>query len=195
MGEAGLTPVPDASGLFLADRRAGVSGSAVVPTIDGHRPMLVEVQGLVVDTTLPSPRRSAQGLDGGRLPMLLAVLARRAGVDLAGRDVYALAVGGVKVTDPGADLGVALALASSQCDVALPDGLVVVGEIGLGGELRQVGQCQRRLHEAARLGYEYAIVPRLSPEEPPGIKAWRAATLGEALDLAGLAPGGVGAAG
>ena len=100
--------------------------------------------------------------------MLLAVLARRADTDLGGLDVYALAVGGVRVVDPGADLGVALALASSLHDVALPDGLVVVGEIGLGGELRQVAQCHRRLTEALRLGYRRAIVPRLSPEAPGG---------------------------
>ncbi len=195
MGDCGLRAVPDASGLFLADRRPGVSGSAVVPTIEGHRPLLVEVQGLVVASSLPSPRRSTQGLDGGRLPMLLAVLARRAATDLGGLDVYALAVGGVKVVDPGADLGVALALASSLHDVALPDGLVVVGEIGLGGELRQVAQCHRRLTEAMRLGYRRAIVPRLSPEAPAGVDVLRAATLAEALDAVGIGRIGPGSAG
>ena len=195
MGEQGLQAVPDASGLFLADRRPGVSGSVVVPTIEGHRPLLVEVQGLVVDSSLPSPRRSAQGLDAGRLPMLLAVLSRRAGTDLGGLDVYALAVGGVKVADPGVDLGIALALASSLHDVALPEGMVVVGEIGLGGELRQVSQCSRRLTEALRLGYHRAIVPRLSPPAPPGVEVLRAGTLAEALDLVGIAPGGPGSSG
>jgi len=195
MGERGLQAVPDASGLFLADRRSGVSGSVVVPTIEGHRPLLVEVQGLVVNSSLPSPRRSAQGLDAGRLPMLLAVLARRAATDLGGLDVYALAVGGVKVADPGADLGVALALASSLRDVALPDGMVALGEIGLGGELRQVAQCHRRLVEALRLGYHCALVPRLSPPLPEGMQALRAGTLAEALDLAGIAPGGTGSGG
>jgi len=195
MGEQGLIPVPDASGLFLADRRPGVSGSVVVPTMEGHRPLLVEVQGLVVDSTLPSPRRSAQGLDAGRLPMLLAVLARRAETDLSGRDVYALAVGGVKIADPGADLGIALALASSLEDIALSDSLVVLGEIGLGGELRQVGQCTRRLTEALRLGYRRAIIPKLSPEAPPGVEVLRAGTLSEALAAAGIAPGAGGSAG
>ena len=101
MTEAGLAAVPDASGLFLADRRPGVSGSVVVPTIEGHRPLLVEVQALVVDSTLPSPRRSAQGVDPGRLSLLLAVLQQRAGIELGKRDVYALAVGGVVVREPG----------------------------------------------------------------------------------------------
>jgi DNA repair protein RadA/Sms len=187
MTEGGLQAVPDASGLFLADRRAGVSGSVVVPTIEGQRPMLVEVQGLVVRSTLPAPRRSAQGVDGGRLPMLLAVLDRRADVNLAGYDVYALAVGGVKLVDPGVDLAVALGLASSRNDLALPEGLVAFGEIGLGGELRQVSHCSRRLTEAVRLGYQRAIIPELSPPEPKGIEVWRVATLRDALARAGIA--------
>ena len=186
MTEAGLEPVPDASGLFLADRRTGVSGSIVVPTIEGHRPLLVEIQALVVKSSLPAPRRSAQGLDSGRLPLLLAVLDRRAGIKLDGDDVYALAVGGVRVHEPGADLGIALAVASAKTDQAMPPFLVACGEIGLGGELRQVSQGQRRLAEAARLGYTYAIVPRLAPEPPPGITALRAADLDEAIRLAGL---------
>jgi DNA repair protein RadA/Sms len=186
MTEGGLQPVPDASGLFLADRRPGVSGSVVVPTIEGQRPMLVEIQGLVVSSNLPSPRRSAQGLDAGRLPMLLAVLARRAHVDLGGHDVYGLAVGGVKVGDPGADLGIALALASSLYDQPLPDSTVVLGEIGLGGELRQAAQCNRRLTEAVRLGYHRAVIPRLSPPEPEGIQVIRAATLADALEAVAI---------
>jgi DNA repair protein RadA/Sms len=187
MGESGLVAVPDASGLFLADRRPGVSGSVVVPTIEGHRPMLVEVQGLVVKSDLPSPRRSAQGIDAGRLPMLLAVLARRAEIDLGHHDVYALAVGGVHLDDPAVDLGVALALASSLGNRAVDGSTVVLGEIGLGGELRQASQCTRRLTEAARLGFARAVVPRLSPPEPPGIAVDRVATLGEALEAVGIA--------
>ncbi len=187
MTEDGLQAVPDASGLFLADRRPGVSGSVVVPTMEGQRPMLVEVQGLVVRSTLPAPRRSAQGIDAGRLPMLLAVLARRADVDLGNYDVYALAVGGVKLIDPGVDLGVALALASSLDDRPLPDSTVAFGEIGLGGELRQASQCTRRLIEAVRLGYRRAIVPKLSPPEPDGIEVIRAATLRDALEAAAIA--------
>ncbi len=114
MTDTGLSPVPDASGLFLADRRPGVSGSVVVPTIEGHRPLLVEIQALVVPSSLPSPRRSAQGVDSGRLSLLLAVLDRRAGIGVDKADVYALAVGGVVVREPGADLGLALAIASAS---------------------------------------------------------------------------------
>lgn len=187
MTETGLEPVPDPSRLFLADRRQGVSGSVVVPTIEGHRPLLVELQALVTPSTLPAPRRSAQGLDGGRLALLLAVLDQRAQVRVTDRDVYALAVGGVKVAEPGADLALALALASSYLDCPLDDDLVACGELGLGGELRQVSHGGRRLAEAARLGFRRAIVPRLAPDAPPGIEALRAATLGEALELAGLA--------
>ncbi|MEI7592446.1 MAG: DNA repair protein RadA [Actinomycetes bacterium] len=186
MTDAGLAAVPDASGLFLADRRPGVSGSIVVPTIEGHRPLLVEIQALVMQSSLPSPRRSAQGLDSGRLPLLLAVLDQRVGLLLGSDDVYALAVGGVKVNEPGVDLGVALAVASAKLDLPMPVGLVACGEIGLGGELRQVSQAQRRLTEAARLGFTHAIVPQLSGEAPEGIQALRAGTLAEALALAGL---------
>ena len=194
MGDGGLRAVPDASGLFLADRRPGVSG--VGGGAHHRRPPSPVGRGAGPRGQArhcPSPRRSTQGLDSGRLPMLLAVLARRAGTDLGGLDVYALAVGGVKVVDPGADLGVALALASSLHDVALPDGLVVVGEIGLGGELRQVAQCHRRLTEALRLGYRRAIVPRLSPEAPSGIDVVRAATLAEALGRGRYRPEWLGA--
>jgi DNA repair protein RadA/Sms len=182
----GLSAVPDASGLFLADRRPGVAGSVVVPTVDGVRPLLVEVQGLVLETKAPAPRRSAQGVDAGRLPMLLAVLARRAHIDLAPRDVYALAVGGAQLREPGVDLAVVLALVSSAFDHPLPDDVVVCGEVGLGGELRQVSHCARRLAEAARLGFRRAIVPRLSPDPPPRLELLRAATVAEAVELAGL---------
>ena len=120
MTDTGLAPVPDASGLFLADRRPGVSGSVVVPTIEGHRPLLVEIQALVVGSSLPSPRRSAQGVDSGRLSLLLAVLGRRAGIQVDKADVYALAVGGVVVREPGADLGLALAIASAAVGRPLP---------------------------------------------------------------------------
>ena len=182
----GLVGVPDPSRLFLADRRKGVSGSVVVPTMDGHRPLLVELQALVTASTLPSPRRSAQGLDAGRLSLLLAVLAERGGLRFGDTDVYALAVGGVKVTEPGADLGLALALASALTGDAVPADLVVCGEVGLGGELRQVSQCERRVAEAARLGFSRALVPRLSPPMPDHIELLRVDTLAEAVAAVGL---------
>ncbi|MDQ6910546.1 MAG: DNA repair protein RadA, partial [Actinomycetota bacterium] len=188
MTEYGLAGVPDAGGLFLSDRRSGVAGSAVVPTIDGHRPLLVEVQALVVPApNTPIPRRSAQGLDAGRLSLLLAVLQQRLGMNVAKADVYALAAGGVKVAEPGADLGLCLALKSSDADKALPDDLVAIGEVGLGGEVRQVGQMERRMAEAARLGFTRALVPTSAPPAPAGITAVPVATVEAAVTAAGLA--------
>jgi DNA repair protein RadA/Sms len=184
MTGTGLEGVADASGLFLADRRPGVPGSIVVPTLDGHRPMLVEVQALVAESPLSVPRRSAQGVDGGRLSTLLAVLERRAGVSVVGNDVFVSAVGGVDVDEPGADLGIALAVASARAGVSLPEDLVACAEVGLGGELRQVAGTPRRLAEAARLGFRRAIVAESAPG-CDGLEVERAATLAEALLLAG----------
>ncbi len=188
MTGTGLVGVPDAGSLFLADRRPGVPGSVVVPTLDGQRPLLVELQALVAatPTTIPNPRRSAQGVDGGRLALLLAVLERELHIKLSTTDVFALAVGGVRVVEPGADLGLALAVASSAFNQALPEHLVACGEIGLGGELRLVGQTPRRLAEAARLGFTTAVVPASAPDPPPGVRAIRAATLAEAIAHVGL---------
>jgi DNA repair protein RadA/Sms len=132
------------------------------------------------------PRRSAQGLDSGRLALVLAVLERRVGIRFTGADVHTVASGGVRATEPGVDLALALALVSSQSDRALPDGLVACGEVGLGGELRQVHQTPRRLAEAARLGFRRAVLPVSAPPPPEGIRALRAATLEEAVDLVGL---------
>jgi DNA repair protein RadA/Sms len=161
MGERGLAAVPDASALFLADRRAGAPGSVVTATLDGMRPLLVEVQALVVPS--PAPRRSAQGLDGARLPLLLAVLERHGGVEIAGADVFASVAGGVRVPGAGADLAVALAVASAVVGRPVPVGTVAIGEIGLGGEVRQVPQARRRLREAARLGFTRALAPLSTP--------------------------------
>ena len=137
-------------------------------------------------STIPNPRRSAQGVDGGRLALLLAVLDRELHLSLATTDVFALAVGGVRVVEPGADLGLALAVASSAYNQALPDDLVACGEIGLGGELRLVGQTPRRLAEAGRLGFTTAVVPASAPDPPAGVRAIRAATLTEAMRRVGL---------
>ena len=187
MGEAGLAGVPDAGALFLADRRPGVPGSAVVPALEGRRPLLVEVQALVAKSKLAVPRRSAEGVDAGRLALLAAVLQERAGVSLLERDVYALAAGGVRVVEPAADLALALAVASARSGVALPADAVACGEIGLGGELRRPGQLERRLAEAARLGFRRAILPSSAPDPPAGMTALRAATLTEAAVALGLA--------
>jgi DNA repair protein RadA/Sms len=186
MAEEGLVGVPDPGGLFLGDRRQGAPGSVVFPAIEGHRPLLVELQALVAPSALAMPRRSAQGLDGGRLALLVAVLDRRAGIVLHNSDVYASAVGGVRIAEPGADLALALALASAQCNVPVAPDLVVCGEVGLAGELRQVSQTGRRLAEAARLGFGRAVVPCSAPEGPPGQQVCRVGTLAEALLAVGL---------
>ena len=186
MAGAGLVGVPDPGALFLGDRRPGVPGSVVVPAMEGQRPLLVEVQALVTRTELPVPRRSAQGLDPGRLSLVLAVLAERAGLSLAKLDVYASSVGGVRVTEPAADLAVALALASAATGRALPADLVACGEVGLAGELRQVGHAGRRLAEAARLGFRRAIVAASGPDAPTGFEVVKLASLGDALRCLGL---------
>ena len=187
MTETGMVGVPDASQLFLADRRTGVPGSVVVPALEGQRPLLVELQALTnpVSGGAP-PRRSAQGVDSGRLALLLAVLERRARVSLAGHEVYASVVGGVKLSEPGADLGMCLALVSAIANKPLPADLVVIGEVGLAGEVRQVAQVGRRLAEAARLGFTRAIVPASASAKVQGIRVDTAATINEALSLAGL---------
>jgi DNA repair protein RadA/Sms len=160
MGEAGLRAVADPSGMFLADRRPGVAGSVVAAVVEGRRPVLVEVQALVGRSNLPSPRRSAQGLDGGRLALLLAVLERRVGLEgLAGADVHTLAVGGVRLAEPGADLAVAMAVASAFLDVPVPAEVAVYGEVGLAGEVRRVGRGAERLAEAGRLGFTRVLGP------------------------------------
>lgn len=188
MGEGGLADVPDPSKLFLTDRRPGLPGSVVVPTLEGHRPLLVEVQALVAPTQLMQPRRSAQGLDSSRLAMVLAVLENRSRVSVVNSEIYASVVGGVRLMEPGADLAVAMAVASSAWASPLPPDMVVCGELGLGGELRQVSGTARRLAEAARLGFRIAIVPASAPNAVPGIELRRAATLEEALVRAGLEP-------
>jgi DNA repair protein RadA/Sms len=182
MTGGGLEGVADPGGMFLVDRWAGSPGSVVFPSIEGQRPMLVEIQALVVPSPMASPRRSATGFDGGRLALLLAVLDQRAGLSLGRHDVYVSAVGGVRTVDPGADLAVCLALASAATGVPVGDDLVVLGEVGLAGEVRQVSQTPRRLTEAARLGFTRAVLPDRGPDEGP-VKLCRVSTLSDALAL------------
>jgi DNA repair protein RadA/Sms len=188
MLEQGLVGVPDASRLFLADRRTGVPGSAVLPTLDGQRPLLVEVQALTNPTgSAAPPRRSVQGIDPGRLALLLAVLERRARIVTSSTEVYASAVGGVRLAEPGADLAICLAVVSAIVGVPLAPDLAVFGEVGLAGEVRQVAQARRRLTEASRLGFSRAIVPANSPNGVDGMTLRRVTTVAEALAAAGLA--------
>jgi len=186
MTDAGLEGVPDPSALFLADRRPGTPGSVVAPVLDGHRPLLVEVQALVTATTASMPRRAAQGLDGGRLALVLAVLGRHVTGPFTALDVHTVVAGGVTTAEPGADLALALSLLSARTGVPVAPDLVACGEVGLGGELRQVHQTARRLAEAARLGFGRAIVPQSAPATVPGMTLLRAATLAQAARLAGV---------
>lgn len=186
MAGAGLVGVPDPSELFLGDRRTGAPGSVVAPSVEGHRPLVVEVQALTAKGVdgVPS-RRTAQGLDGNRLAMLLAVLQQRAGVPTGSYDVYASTVGGVRLVEPGLDLGVCLAVASAIAGVPMPNDVVAFGEVGLTGEVRQAAHAARRLTEAARLGFRRAIVPARTPV-PEGITVVPVATLAQAISQAGL---------
>jgi len=160
MTESGLVGVPDASNMLLADRQIGVAGSIVVPTIDGQRPMLVEVQALTTKVgTGFTPRRSAQGIESSRLAMLLAVLERRTGTAFASLEVYVSVVGGVRLNDPGSDLGFCLALASAAHDQPVTPQLAAIGEVGLGGEVRHVTHLERRVREAERMGFDRILVP------------------------------------
>jgi DNA repair protein RadA/Sms len=159
MTEAGLIEVPNPSALFLAERRGDVAGSAVFAGMEGTRPLLVEIQALVAPSSLGTPRRAVVGWDTNRLAMIMAVLDARCGLALGGNDVYLNVAGGLRITEPAADLAVAAALVSSLYQTPLSSETVVFGEIGLAGEVRQVGQADARLKEAVRLGFERAIVP------------------------------------
>ena len=182
----GLAGVSDPSAILLADRRPGVPGCVVAPAMEGGRPLLVEVQALTVQGTDGVPcRRSAQGLDAGRLPMLLAVIDTRleppeGAKKMAVHEVYASVVGGIRVSEPAADLAVVLALLSARAGRPVDAGTVVFGEVGLGGEVRQVVHAPRRLAEAARLGFTRAVVPRSTPDGPPGIELLRVASVRQA---------------
>ncbi|HUD60784.1 MAG TPA: DNA repair protein RadA [Acetobacteraceae bacterium] len=160
MTERGLAEVANPSALFLAERRGNVAGSAVFAGLEGSRPVLVEVQALLSPNSGGSPRRSVIGWDGGRLAMLLAVLEVRGGVRMNATDVYLNIAGGLRVTEPAADLAVAAALVSAAFDQPTSPGMVYFGEIGLSGEIRQVAQAESRLKEAAKLGFQEATLPR-----------------------------------
>ncbi|MDQ1478307.1 MAG: hypothetical protein QOE62_3536 [Actinomycetota bacterium] len=183
MTASGLVPVSDPSALFLTDRRLGATGSVVTAVMEGTRPLCVEVQSLVAPTGAPVPRRIAQAFEGNRLAMLVAVLQQRAGIALANQDVYASVAGGVRVAEPAADLAVALAIAGARDDRAVDSDTIVVGEVGLGGEIRQVPQAPRRLIEALRLGFRDAIVPTSTPDVP-GMTLRRVGDLRQALGAA-----------
>jgi DNA repair protein RadA/Sms len=160
LGEDGLSGLPDPSGLFLSERHAPVPGTCVTVTLEGRRPLLAEVQALVCATAgQQPPKRVVSGLDSARLAMMLAVLQRRARLDIGARDVFAASVGGVRLTEPAVDLAAGLAVASAIADITVPPDVVAIGEVGLAGEIRRVAGVQRRIAEAERLGFRRAIVP------------------------------------
>jgi DNA repair protein RadA/Sms len=186
MAESGLREVRNPSEAFLEERNETATGSSVAVTVEGTRPILVEVQALTTPSAFGLPRRSANGLDAGRLQLLVAVLQKRVGLGLAGQDVYANVVGGMRIGEPAADLAVALAIASSFRDRPIDSRLVAIGEIGLSGELRSIGQVERRLGEARRLGFDKAIIPasaaRRGTTDVAGLKVIRADTVAEAIE-------------
>jgi DNA repair protein RadA/Sms len=184
--DAGIRELPDPSGLFLSRHAAPVPGTCVTITLEGKRPLVAEVQALVSASRMPSPRRATSGLDSARLAMVLAVLERRAKVKLAEADVYAATVGGVKLSEPAADLALALAVASSSRDWPMASGLVAIGEVGLAGEVRPVSGVGRRLAEAARLGFTRALVPVGAGPAPKGLIVTEVADLDAALRAARL---------
>ncbi len=159
MGEAGLREVDNPSQLFLGERPTGVAGSVVVATMEGSRPVLVEVQALVAPSSLGTPRRMTSGLDSGRVAMILAVLEKRIGLQLQYQDTYVNAVGGVRIQEPASDLGVAVAIVSSFQDKAPGPRDLILGEVGLAGEVRGVSRLESRVNEAVKLGFSRVILP------------------------------------
>jgi DNA repair protein RadA/Sms len=188
MAGSGLLEVTDPASAFLADHPEPAPGSVVAPTLEGSRPLLVEVQALVAPAGYGTPARKASGIDPNRLGLLVAVLGRRAGIGLGSHDVYANLAGGLSVDEPGLDLPIALALASSLRDRPVPSDTVAIGEVGLLGELRPVNGLDRRLREAARLGFGRALVPRIGGppggRDEPALEVIEVATLRDAVEIA-----------
>jgi len=186
LSDVGIVGLPDPSGLFLSSRDLIVPGTCVTVALEGRRPLVTEVQALLSATTAPSPRRTTSGLDSSRVAMILAVLDKRAGVPVRQADCYVSTVGGVKVTEPACDLAIALAMAGSVSDRALPPGTVAMGEVGLAGEIRAVAGIPRRLAEAARLGFVTAVVPTGAlggDPTPAGIQVIEVGDIRQAVNL------------
>jgi DNA repair protein RadA/Sms len=185
MSDAGLVEVSNPSELLLAERPEDTPGSAVLASVEGTRPILVEIQALVGESGQATPRRTSLGVDGNRVAMILAVLQRRHGLQLAGRDVFVNVTGGLSIVEPAVDLAVAAAVVSDLRQQPLPRGWVVLGEIGLTGELRGVSRTDARLREAARLGFTHALLPSAGEEitAPNGIHCDPAPDINAALRL------------
>jgi DNA repair protein RadA/Sms len=180
----GMVEVKNPSEAFLAERVVNASGSAIVVTMEGTRPLLVEVQALTTQTSYANPRRTANGFDTNRLLLLIAVLSKRLNFRLHEQDVFVNVVGGLTIDEPAADLAIGIAIASSILDRPVPADIAIVGEIGLSGELRAVGQLTARMREAAKLGFKRIVVPRRVRHEdeiPDGLEAIRVRSLAEAI--------------
>lgn len=184
LDETGITGLADPSGLFLSRQSHPVSGTCVTVTLEGNRPLVAEIQSLVVSSNLPSPKRVTSGLDSSRLSMLIAVLQRRARLGLGNHDCYISTVGGATLREPATDLAAALAIASAAKDISLPTSIVACGEVGLAGEVRAVTGLSRRIAEASRLGFSRAIIPVSGSENitaPAGFALTRVHHVSEAL--------------
>ena len=179
----GIDCVSDPSGLFIDQRPTAVSGTAVTVTLDGKRPMIGEVQALIGSAATGSPRRAVSGIDSSRAAMITAVLEKRAKLPVGTNDIYLSTVGGMRLTDASSDLAVALAIASAFLDVAMPTSAVAIGEVGLAGDLRRVTGMDRRLAEAARLGFTCALVPAGVTAAPPGLQVVSADDITSALQV------------
>ncbi len=187
MSGAGMLEVPNPSELFLAERVLNAAGSAIAVTMEGTRPLLVELQALTSPTTFGNPRRTPNGVDINRLLLISAVLTKRFGLRLHEQDIFINVVGGLKVDEPASDLAMAAAMASSYYDKAAPPDLAFIGEVGLSGELRAVSQLPARLNEAAKIGFRRVLIPKLRrrlDDVPAGLKLLEARSVGEALALA-----------
>jgi DNA repair protein RadA/Sms len=185
MGERGLEEVLNPSGFFLAERPKDAPGSVVVASLEGTRPLLLELQALVAPASFGTPRRTVLGADYNRVCLLLAVLEKRAGVPVASQDVFVNVAGGGRITEPAADLGIVLGAASSYLDRPVPGDVVVLGEVGLTGEVRAVVRLDLRLREAAALGFLRAVVPAGNARHaqvPAGMDVAGVETVAEALD-------------
>jgi DNA repair protein RadA/Sms len=187
MREQGMAEVSNPSEAFLAERMTNAPGSSIAVTMEGTRPILVELQGLTSPTAFGNPRRTPNGLDFNRLLLVAAVLTRRVGVNLSNQDIFLNVVGGLTIEEPAADLAAAAAIASSQRDLPVRADLVLIGEVGLSGELRWVSHMEIRLREAAKLGFKAAVIPqrmRASLNVPDGFKILEARSLSQAIKIA-----------
>ena len=186
MRDTGLHEVDNPSKLLLEGREENASGSAIICAMEGSRGVLAEVQALVTPTGFGNPRRMSNGIDLNRVILLIAVLEKRARMNLSNSDVYINVAGGLRIDEPAADLGICVAIATGQADVLLPSDMLFVGEVGLGGELRAVSQLEKRLSEASKLGFTSAIVPKQSLKGikiPDGFAAYGVKTIGEAIAM------------